>query len=75
MAEKRFKKIFMWPYKKYLTYGHNFGCTNKCYLLQKHPNFLTMDKFLRDLYSQRNVKRVGQALNFRITILLIMVPL
>ena len=40
MAEQRFKMILMWSCKKNVTYAHNFGCTNKGYLLQKHIKML-----------------------------------
>ena len=40
IAEKILKRIFMRPYKKHLTYDHNFVCTNKGYFLQKHIQIL-----------------------------------
>ena len=48
MAEQRFKEILMWPCINYVIYDRNFGCRNKS-ASKTYPNFVTMDRFLRDL--------------------------
>ena len=46
MAKQRFKKILMWSCKNYVTHNfnkhtnHNFRCTKKSYLFQRHIDIL-----------------------------------
>ena len=54
MFEQRFKKIFIWLCKKYLTYDHDFGCANKSYLLQKHIQILCQYISFYMIYSRNN---------------------
>ena len=65
-AEKRLKKILMRSCKKDLRYDHNFACTNKGYLIQKHTkicdNILIFPLFI----IQTNTHKVGPTLNYSI---------
>ena len=46
------------------------GVRTKIIYFKKYPNFVTMDKFLRDFWVQTNTETVGQTLNYRLKTLL-----
>ena len=74
MTEKRLKNILIRSCKTYLTYDNNFGGSNKVICFKNISEFHKKWTNFWVIYSPNKYSDIGPALNYRIRMLLILVP-